>query len=207
MLRNRISTIDRDDWLESKEMLYKLKQGQNAKKQTETCVMKVKNLKAYIQKFVISESDNLTHLQDGDKLKIVPIAEGAEDKEERSGDMVLLTKSPDVASSVTFAPVEDSYNSLVASEGGDDIEDEELKERFIDYYMNLDEDGDSIVMKEGSIITMVDENNKQLDFIVSHIGECDEDEEESDEGTMRFCFCFVFVLFTFQIGNFPTSRH
>ena len=70
LLRNRISTIDRDDWLESKEMLYKLKQGQNAKKQTETCVMKVKNLKAYIQKFVISESDNLTHLQDGDKLKI-----------------------------------------------------------------------------------------------------------------------------------------
>ena len=47
-----------------------MKQGQNAKKQTETCVLKVKNLKAYIQKFVISESDNLTHLQDGDKLKI-----------------------------------------------------------------------------------------------------------------------------------------
>ena len=68
--------IDRDDWLESKEMLYKLKQGQNARKQTETCVLKVKDLKTYIGKIVVSEAENLTHLRNGDKLKICYDADG-----------------------------------------------------------------------------------------------------------------------------------
>ena len=123
-------------------------------------------------------------LRDGDKLKVVPIKEGAGAKEERSGDMQLLAKTPEVVSSITFSPVEDSYNSLVASEGGDDIEDEELKERFIDNYMNLEEDGDSIVAKEGNVICMRDENGKELDFIVSHIGESDDEEEDEDEGML-----------------------
>lgn len=123
-------------------------------------------------------------LRDGDKLKIVPIESSgdADTNEERSGDMVLLTKDPVVASSVTFSPVEDSYNSLVASEGGDDIEDEELKERFIDYYLNLDDNGDSIVVKEGNIISIRDENGKELAFIISHVGQGDDNEEgEEDE--------------------------
>ncbi len=123
-------------------------------------------------------------LRDNDKLKIVPIeSSGDADKnEERSGDMALLTKDPVVVSSVTFAPVEDSYNSLVASEGGDDIGDEELKERFIDYYLNLDENGDSIVVKEGNIVAIRDENDKVLEFIVSHVDQGDENEEQSEEG-------------------------
>lgn len=122
---------------------------------------------------------NNLRLRDGDKVKIVPIEEGVEAKEERSGDMILLAQSPNVVSSVTFSPVEDSYNALVASEGGDDIEDEELKERFVDNYLNMEEGADAIIMKEGNIISMVDENGKELEFIVSHIGESDEEEEEN----------------------------
>jgi transitional endoplasmic reticulum ATPase len=116
-------------------------------------------------------------LRDNDKLKIVPIEEGAGEGEDRSGDMTLLNINPEVVSSVTFSPVEDSYNSLIASEGGDDIEDEELKERFIDQYLNLEEDGDSIVIKEGNLLCLTDDNGKELDFIVSHVG----DEEEESE--------------------------
>jgi transitional endoplasmic reticulum ATPase len=57
-----------------------------------------------------------------------------------------------------------------------------LNERFVSPYLNLDEDGDenSIVVKEGSVITMIDENGKTLDFIVSHVSE--DDAEEEDEG-------------------------
>jgi hypothetical protein len=117
-------------------------------------------------------------LRDDDKLKIVPVEEGAEATEERSGDMLLLTKQPEVLSSVTFAPVEDSYNALIASEGGDDIEDDEIQERFIDTYLNLDEDGDSIVIKEGNVIAIRDEDGKELEFIVSHVGDEEENEEE-----------------------------
>lgn len=140
-------------------------------------IQKMSSAKASIS---YNTANNL-RLRDDDKLKVVPIIEGAEAKEERSGDMVLLAQSPVVASSITFSPVEDSYNSLIASEGGDDIEDEELKERFIDTFLNLEEDGDSIVAKEGNIISIRDENGKELDFIVSHISGSDDEEEEEDE--------------------------
>jgi len=135
--------------------------------------------------FKCSLSYNLAtnlRLRDGDKVKVVPLDNAnADAKEESSGDMILLTKSPTVASSVTFAPVEDSYNNLVAAEGGDDIEDEELMERFLDNYLNIDEDGDgsSIAVKAGNVITMKDENGNVLDFIVSHISE-DGIEEEGE---------------------------
>jgi hypothetical protein len=134
-------------------------------------------------------------LRDNDKLKIVPIEEGAGEGEDRSGDMTLLNINPEVVSSVTFSPVEDSYNSLIASEGGDDIEDEELKERFIDQYLNLEEDGDSIVIKEGNLLCLTDDNGKELDFIVSHVGD-----EEEESGMLTFSFvheieiCFIQYL-------------
>ena len=138
-------------------------------------------------------------LREGDKLKIVSIEEGVDKKEERSGDMVLLAQNPIVALSVTFSPVEDSYNTLVASEGGDDIEDEELQERFVNNYLNVEEGADEIIMKEGSVITMVDENGKQLDFIVSHISADDGDEDEEESGTwssmtIRFKHTSIFVM-------------
>jgi len=124
-------------------------------------------------------------LRENEKLKIVPIQEGAEEQEERSGDMILLAKKPDVVASVTFAPVEDSYNTLVASEGGDDIEDEELKERFVDNYLNMDAGGD-IVIKEGNIVSIRDENGKTLEFIISHVGG-EEDDEMAEEGMSTYC--------------------
>ena len=124
-------------------------------------------------------------LRENEKLKIVPIQEGAEEQEERSGDMILLAKKPDVVASVTFAPVEDSYNTLVASEGGDDIEDEELKERFVDNYLNMDAGGD-IVIKEGNIVSIRDENGKTLEFIISHVGG-EEEDETAEEGMSTYC--------------------
>jgi translation initiation factor IF-1 len=117
-------------------------------------------------------------VRDGDKVKIVKLGDGAADAEERSGDMILLTKEPDVVESVTYSPIEDSLNSLINAEGGDEIEDEELMERFISPYLNIEEDGGAIVAKEGSVVTMNDENGKSLDFIVTHV----DDGEEKDEG-------------------------
>lgn len=132
-----------------------------------------------------SISSNLAtnlRIRDGDKVKVVPLASGSEKNEERSGDMTLLTKPAEVVSSVTFSPVEDSYNSLVASEGGDDIEDEEIKERFVDYYLNLDDDDEACVTaKVGSIVTMKDENGKVLELIVTHIDDGEEREDDNED--------------------------
>ena len=126
-------------------------------------------------------------IRDGDKVKIVALGKDAADKEERSGDMVLLTKEPEIVGSVTYSPIEDSLNSLINSEGGDEIEDEELMERFIDPYLNIEEDSGRIIAKEGSAVTMTDENGKSLDFIITHIG----DDEERGEG--RFV---IYILHT-----------
>jgi len=117
-------------------------------------------------------------VRDGDKIKVVTLGTGAEKREESSGDMVLLAKEPEIVASVTYSPVEDSLNSLVASEGGDDFEDEELMERFINPYLNIEDDSGSVVAKVGSIVTMKDDNGKSLDFIISHI----DDGEEAIEG-------------------------
>lgn len=120
-------------------------------------------------------------LRDGDKLKVVALGKDAADAEERSGDMILLTKDAEVVSSVTYSPIEDSLNNLINSEGGDEIEDEELKERFIEPYLNLEDDGGSVVAKSGSVVTMKDENGRTLDFMISHV----DDGEEREEGMFR----------------------
>ena len=121
-------------------------------------------------------------IRDMDKVKVVPLESGAEEAEERSGDMLLLAKQPETAFSVTYAPVEDSLNSLVASEGGDEIEDEELMSRFVTPYLDIENVSGSVVAKEGHIVTMKDENGKQLDFIVTHV---DEGEERNEEGKIE----------------------
>jgi len=118
-------------------------------------------------------------IRDGDKLKVVSVGKDAADKEERSGDMILLTKDAVVVVSATYAPVEDSLNNLINSEGGDEIDDEELLERFVTPYLNIEDDAGSVVVKEGSVVTMRDENGKTLEFIVSHV---DDGEEERSEG-------------------------
>ena len=92
--------------------------------------------------------------------------------------MLLLTKNAEVVVSATYSPVEDSLNSLINSEGGDEIEDEELMERFVTPYLNIEDDAGSVIVKEGSVITMKDENGKSLDFITSYV----DDGEERSEG-------------------------
>ena len=125
-----------------------------------------------------------------DKVKVCPLETGAEASEERSGDMLLLTKQPDVAAAVTYAPVEDSYNSLVASEGGDEIDDEELMLRFVGPYFSRDsESAESLaIAKEGHVVTMRDENGKQLDFIVTHVDDGEEIDEDEEGKDMRIDF-------------------
>ena len=123
-------------------------------------------------------------VRDADKVKVVSLGKNAADKEERSGDMVLLTKEPEVVASVTYSPIEDSLNSLINAEGGDEIEDEELMERFVAPYLNIEDDSGSIIAKEGTVVTMKDDNGKTLDFIVTHV-----DDGEDSEGV---CLQLIF---------------
>jgi transitional endoplasmic reticulum ATPase len=116
-----------------------------------------------------------------DKVKVVPLEEDS--TEENSGDMALLTTQPSVAHSVTFSPVKDSLNSLELSEGGDEIAEEELIERFVKPYLDVD---GSAVLKQGHTITLRDDNNKSLEFTVTHLdtegdADAEEDVDEVDE--------------------------
>uniref|UniRef100_A0A7R9WC16 AAA+ ATPase domain-containing protein n=1 Tax=Pseudictyota dubia TaxID=2749911 RepID=A0A7R9WC16_9STRA len=128
-------------------------------------------------------SQNL-RVRDGDKVKVVPLGEDADAEGERSGDMTLLTKQPAVAAAVTLSPVEDSLNQLSASEGGDEIPDEELEERFVSPYLNLEEARKSIVMKVGHVLAIKDENGKTLEFMVTRmeVEGAEEEEEDEEEG-------------------------
>jgi hypothetical protein len=127
-------------------------------------------------------------LRNGDRVKVVPLEAGMEKKEERSGDMLLLTKNPGKVTSVTFAPVEDSLKSLVASEGGDEIPDEDLLERFVAPYLNKDGDT-TVLVKEGNIVGIKDANDKVLDFIISNVDV--EEGSEGKEGMHNECLKFV----------------
>ena len=127
-------------------------------------------------------------LRSDDKVKVVPLA-GSDESESRSGDLLLLTKTAvPVVQSVTFAPIEDSLDALVAAEGGDEIADEEIQERFVQPYVDGMGDG-SIVLKQGHVIRLMDENGKKLEFMISHMdvtekGAAKSDDEEEGEGTL-----------------------
>ena len=60
----------REDWDETKETLYTHKQGKNVRDQKETTILKVKNMKSYIEKMANSKQDNLKHLKNGDQIEI-----------------------------------------------------------------------------------------------------------------------------------------
>jgi hypothetical protein len=113
-------------------------------------------------------ASNLRIRQD-DKIKVVPLEGDTSDKEERSGDLVLMTvaKAP-VVKAVTFAPLEDSLNSLESSEGGDEIAEEELMERFVRPYTQ-DRETENVLIKKGNVLTLRDDNGKKLEFVVSHV--------------------------------------
>lgn len=104
-------------------------------------------------------------LRQDDTVKIVPLKH-ADEAEARSGDLVLLkVKAVPTATSVTFSPIQDSLDGLVASEGGDEISDEEITERFIKPYT----EATGGFVKSNSVLTLMDENGKKLDFIVTHV--------------------------------------
>lgn len=124
-------------------------------------------------------SQNL-RIRDGDKVKVVKI--GSDDTDaEATGDMYILAESPSTAESVTLSPIEDSLNDLVAIEGGDDIPDEDIAERFVTPYLSLDGAERSIFLKKGHVLTLKDENGSSLDFIVNNV-ELDVGDEEEAEG-------------------------
>ena len=76
-------------------------------------------------------------------------------------------------------------SSLEASEGGDEISDEEIMKRFVTPYMEL-EDSMALV-KKGHIVKMTDDNGKNLEFIVTHVElEGASPEEEAEEGKITF---------------------
>ena len=60
----------REDWDETKENLYTHKQGKNIRDQKETTILKVRNLKSYMEKIANSKKDNLKHLEDGEEIEI-----------------------------------------------------------------------------------------------------------------------------------------
>ena len=116
-------------------------------------------------------------VRDTDKVKVVPLGgDNADEFEATSGDMALLAASPEVASSVTFSPVKDSLHSLELSEGGDELSEDEIKSRFLEPYLNMEEG--VVVMKKGHTLVLRDDNRKTLEFTVIHLGFGEEDEKE-----------------------------
>ena len=59
----------REDWEETKETLYTQKQGKHTRDQKETTILRVKDLKSYIEKMASSKTD-LKHLNDGEEIEI-----------------------------------------------------------------------------------------------------------------------------------------
>jgi len=133
-------------------------------------------------------------LRQDDAVKVVPL-HSVDHDETRSGDLVLLrSASVPAVASVTFSPVEDSLDALQGGEGGDEIPDEELMDRFIKPYT---ENNDGATVKSNAVLTLVDENGKKLDFVVSQVeldnisaatGEGKEKDEEQKEGEEGACF-------------------
>eukprot|EP00585_Thalassiosira_rotula_P009725 CAMPEP_0196151124 /NCGR_PEP_ID=MMETSP0910-20130528/33084_1 /TAXON_ID=49265 /ORGANISM="Thalassiosira rotula, Strain GSO102" /LENGTH=907 /DNA_ID=CAMNT_0041414425 /DNA_START=158 /DNA_END=2881 /DNA_ORIENTATION=+ len=119
-------------------------------------------------------------VRDTDKVKIVTLDGREEDEESYStGDMALLNSHPSVAHSVTFSPVKDSLHSLELSEGGDELSEEEIVERFLTPYLNV-EDAGEVIVKAGHTLVLMDANGRSLEFTVSHL-DMDGDESDADE--------------------------
>jgi len=127
---------------------------------------------------------NNLRVREGDSIKVVPLEDSEENRaameEERSGDMLLLCRTAEVADNVALAPIEDSLNMLINAEGGDEIEEEELIERFVTPYFDMN-NGGGMLVKEGNVVVMRDENGKVLEFIVSSVGIGEETEDDEED--------------------------
>lgn len=138
-----------------------------SKKLPKTTTMKSKckisqNMAAYLR------------LRQGDPVKVVPLTSDDE-TDQRSGDLKLIQSKPEMATSITFAPVEDSLLALVA--GGDELADEEIQERFVQPYI---EQGGGL-LKQGQLVMLRDENGKKLEFYVSRMDFETEQEDAQEE--------------------------
>lgn len=120
------------------------------------------------KKVTVTVSQNLAsnlRIRQDDKVKLVPLA--GSDHEDRSGDLILLeVDTPAVVAAATFSPLEDSLNALESSEGGDEIAEEELMERFVTPYT---QDRSNVLIKRGNVLTLRDDNGKKLDFMITHV--------------------------------------
>ena len=121
-------------------------------------------------------------LRNGDKVKVASLANAETDEEHTTGDMILFQSSPKQVTSVTFSPVEDSLASLESSQGGDEIPDEELMQRFVTPYTELLNDDAVALIKRGHIVKMTDDNGKSLEFVVTHVELDGASPEEEAEG-------------------------
>mmetsp|Transcript_22297 Transcript_22297/g.46874 ORF Transcript_22297/g.46874 Transcript_22297/m.46874 type:complete len:909 (+) Transcript_22297:297-3023(+) len=139
------------------------------------------------KKSSIQLSHNLAsnlRIRDTDKVKIVPLGGDSDEtgiSEGASGDMALLATEPSVAVSVTFSPVRDSLHSLELSEGGDELSEEDIKERFVMPYLNLEESESRVVVKKGHSLILRDDNKKKLEFTVTNLELENDQEEETSE--------------------------
>ena len=149
-------------------------------------------------------SNNLANnlrVLDTDKVKIVPLNSNENEGEENESESYTLGNPPsDIAHSVTFAPIRDSLHTLELKErGGDEFSDEEISERFVVPYLNMDEDdgndGNSVVvLREGHTLVLKDDNGVSLEFMVSHLDLVgDDDDSENEESVVaesgKFCMC------------------
>ena len=136
-------------------------------------------------------------IRDTDQVKIVPLgsAEGDDKDAYGTGDMALITSTPAVAAGVTFSPVKDSLHSLELSEGGDELSEDEIMERFVTPYLNME--GGDVVLKKGHTLVLMDDNRVSLEFTVTHLdmeGDVEDEEAEVDEeGKFLPCSCLYFL--------------
>jgi hypothetical protein len=128
-------------------------------------------------------------IRDDDKLRIVTLDDlasmGEDDDDEHcdgAGSYGLGPRPTAVASSVTFHPLKDSASS--SDEAGDD----ELSERFVRPYLDSsasDEDGAVALLRQGHVLSLVDESGVVMEFSVGHLdveGGSDDDEKGENMG-------------------------
>ena len=141
-----------------------------------------------------------------DKVKIVPLTEQEDEEcESKSYNLGNKPTSSTIASSITFHPLKDSLTSLDYKEGGggDGLSDEEVMERFITPYLNLEDDGDEIFVNGGHMLTLKDENGFLLEFKVGHMDLGDE--EEGALVVVEFRQCWHPLSFTVSLMRVPFS--
>lgn len=105
-------------------------------------------------------------LRNNDKVKVASLT-STSDEEHVTGDMILFQSSPKPVTSVTFSPVEDSLASLESSEGGDELSDDEIMQRFVTPYTQVEDN--VALIKRGHLVKMTDDNGKSLEFVVTHV--------------------------------------